>query len=336
MNGTRIARAGSLALGVALTAACGEKGLVYGDPNSIIAVMPSERWDEVAQSVYDAFERTIITVREEKTFTVTYQEPYGEHWVNLRRFRQMLLVGSRSDAWIQEALEEAEVPIDGDGVHQVEDVWSRGQVITLIILPEAWGADDLRPHLEGVADLLDEQYRMYVTSRMFVSGFDAGLADTLEVEAGFHLALPIVYRWHRADSIYVFRNDNPNPSELIREIVVTWLSPAAASLASQDALELRARLVEGYYSEPQDAVLDGMVERPLDTAGQEGIQVQAQWRNPPERGWPAGGPFVTRLITCEGQDRTYFLDGWLYAPGKEKYEYLIQLEAILDSFRCGS
>ena len=64
------------------------------------------------------------------------------------------------------------------------------------------------------------------------------------------------------------------------------------------------------------------------------IQIQAQWRNPPERGWPAGGPFITRAVTCESQDRTYYVDAWLYAPGKEKYEYMIQLETILDSFRC--
>ena len=41
-----------------------------------------------------------------------------------------------------------------------------------------------------------------------------------------------------------------------------------------------------------------------------------------------------RAIVCEDQDRMYLLDAWLYAPGKEKYEYMIQLETILDSFSC--
>jgi hypothetical protein len=31
----------------------------------------------------------------------------------------------------------------------------------------------------------------------------------------------------------------------------------------------------------------------------------------------------------------YLLDAWLYAPGKQKYEYMIQLQTILDTFRCG-
>ena len=30
----------------------------------------------------------------------------------------------------------------------------------------------------------------------------------------------------------------------------------------------------------------------------------------------------------------YLIDAWLYAPGRDKYEYMIQLEEILGSFRC--
>jgi len=30
----------------------------------------------------------------------------------------------------------------------------------------------------------------------------------------------------------------------------------------------------------------------------------------------------------------YLIDAWLYAPGKEKYEYMIQLQTILNTFRC--
>jgi hypothetical protein len=68
--------------------------------------------------------------------------------------------------------------------------------------------------------------------------------------------------------------------------------------------------------------------------GREALRVQAQWQNPPERSWPAGGPFITYAITCPNQDRTYLVDAWLYAPGKEKYEYMIQLETILGTFEC--
>jgi hypothetical protein len=321
---------------LAAVAACGEKGLVYGDANSVIAVMAAEQWDVVSDDVYDTFEKTITTVRDEKTFTVTYQEPYAEHWANLRRFRQMLLVGTLTDAWVQEVLDEADEPVPGEGTYQVDDVWARGQTVTLVVLPEGWSSTDLAPYLAEAHALVDGQFREYARNRMYMSGADTALADTLSTEAGFHLDLPKVYRWHRIDSVFVFRNDNPDPSELIREIAVTWYSPAAVSLSAEEVLRWRADLVAEHYSEPQDVYTEDLIVESLQLGGHEAIQFQAQWRNPPELGWPAGGPFITRAVTCAGQDRTYLIDAWLYAPGKEKYEYMIQLETVLDSFRCAS
>lgn len=334
MSVKRLVAASSVVWATALVAACGEKGLGYGDPNSIIAVVSADRWEAVAEDVYEAFEKTITTVRDEKTFTVTYQEPHGEHWENLRRFRQMLVVGTRADAWVQEVLEEAREPIPTEGVHQIHDVWARGQTVTLVLLPEGWAAGDLVARLDGIHEMLDAQYRDYAENRMYFSGVDTALADTLATEHGFTLLLPDVYRWRQLDSVFVFRNDNPDPSELIREITVTWMSPATSRLDAEGALAWRARLVAEYFSEPQDVVLEGMAVDTLQPEGREVLQLQAQWRNPPDRGWPAGGPFITRVVTCDEQDRTYLVDAWLYAPGKEKYEYMIQLDTILESFRC--
>jgi hypothetical protein len=320
-----------------IAVACDTRGLSYGDPNSIIAVMSPALWEEASEPVYAELEQTIVTVRDEKAFTVTYQAPYAEYWNELRRFRQLLLVGALSDAWIQEALDQADVveePVTGPGLYQVGDVWSLGQTVTLVILPDGGGAQDLRPHLPAIHAILDEQYRAYARSRMYLSGVDSALADTLATEAGFALTLPRVYRWMRTDSTFLFRNDNPDPSELIREIVVTWRSPAPAELGVDELLAWRAELVRERYTEPQDFVAEGMAVDASPFTGHAALEVRAQWRNPPDRGWPAGGPIITRAITCDNQDRTYLIDAWLYAPGKEKYEYMIQLETLLDTFRC--
>ena len=107
-------------------------------------------------------------------------------------------------------------------------------------------------------------------------------------------------------------------------------------LDQEAMLAWRNEIAEAHYTEPQMVVLDDSAERTFELQGNEAYELQAQWRNPPERSWPAGGPLITRIVTCDGQDRTYLLDAWLYAPGKEKYEYMIQLETLLDSFRCTS
>ena len=324
----------ALLICLSITVACDTRGLSYGDPNSIIVVMAPERWEEVAEDVYTSLETRIVTVRDEKMFTVTYQEPYDEFWPNLRRFQQMLVAGPPDAPWIQEAFDRVGEEMPQPGIHELTDVWSRGQNVTVVLLSDGGGADELKSHLPAIHDMLDGQYRGYARNRMYMSGVDSALADTLYAQAGFSMMLPEVYRWRATDSTYMFRNDNPDPSELIREVSVTWLSPAVTSLNTDEVLALRAQLVTDHYLEPQDVVLDGMNAENTEHEGHEALEIQAQWRNPPDRGWPAGGPIIARAITCESQDRTYLVDSWLYAPGREKYEYMIQLETILDSFRC--
>jgi len=325
----------ALVLCATLAVACDTRGRAYGDPNSIIAVMSPELWQGLADDVYAELEPTIMTVRDEKAFTVTYQAPYAEYWSDLRRFRQMLVVGSLSDAWVQEVIEVADEPITAAGLYEVDDVWSMGQTVTLVVGAPGGEAGELRGQLPAIRARLDDQYRRYAQSRMYLSGVDSALADTLATEAGFYVTLPKVYRYLHTDSTFIFRNDNPDPSELIRQIAVTWRSPAPARLDVEDLLAWRATLAAEHYTEPQDFVEEGMSvdDTPID--GHPALEVQSQWRNPPDRGWPAGGPLITRAITCETQDRTYLIDAWLYAPGEEKYEYMIQLETIMDSFRCG-
>ncbi len=325
------------ALAVLLIASTGCTGSrpAYGDFTSVIAVMSPDVWNDVGEDVYDALEPTIRTVRTEKTFNVTWQDPGGTEWRNLKRFRQLLLVGTGDEPWMQEALARVRGGASGPGLYHAYDVWARDQQATIIVAEHGQEAAAVRANLDGINATLDDQFREYARNRMYMSGTDSALADSLARMAGFRLVLPSVYRWNAQDSIYVFRNDNPDPSELIRQIAVTWRSPIPMDFSRQGLLDWRAQ-VAATYNEPQDLDLSQADTTSFDYEGRPAYQIQAQWKNPPELDWPAAGPFITRAVTCPRQDRMYLLDAWLYAPGKDKYEYMIQLQTILDSFRCGA
>jgi len=327
---------GALLLSASVSA-CGEKGMTYGDANSVIAVTDQARWSEISDDVYAAIEKTIQTVRNEKTFDVTYQEPFAQNWQHLRRFRQMLLIGTGSDPWMQEAVDQSRDRVDlgVPGVYQIRNSWSRDQTVTLAVLPADGSMASLPDMLEDISQTLDRQFRAYARNRMFMSGVNTALADTLALRAGFRVMVPQVYRQGTSDSIFVFRNDQPDPSELIRQVMVTWRSPAPGTLSVDELLAWRQEIADVHYNEPQEIILDGMIVEPAVFDGREGLHLQSQWRNPPDRGWPAGGPLIVRTLTCDEQDRTYLIDAWLYAPSHRKYEYMIQLETILDSFTCG-
>ena len=321
-----------------LTPACDKPGAM-GDANSIIVAASPELWQQVRDTIQTALEPRIRTVRDERMFKVTYQDPSQAHWGNLSKFKQLLLVGDPSEEWLQPAVREAGTLPEPPAIAEARNVWARGQSVTLLLVPGEGSPGAVGALLPELQDRYQRMYRQWTTNRMFISGQDTALADTLRSEAGFSLLLPRVYEWRRSDSVYVFRNDNPDPSELIREVAVTWRSPVPAELpGAEELLAWREEVASGSYEYPQD--VDGSSAETSQVSqvrhqGTEGVQLQAVWQNPPGSDWPAAGPFLLRALPCPSQDRLYLLDAWLYAPGKEKYEYMIQLETILDSFRCG-
>lgn len=317
----------------ALLAACAEEQGAYGDASSIVTAVPLDAWSQVEDSVYGALEPTIYTVRDEKMFTVTHVDPQGATWSDLMRFRQLLVVGPADADWVAPVLDAARERDRNGNVVQAFDVWARGQTVTAVVTgPDVAG--DLLDALDDLRDLYDRQYRELAEARMFVSGRDSALIDTLTHRAGFSLLLPTVYNWNTRDSVYVFRNDNPDPSELIRQVAVTWASPIPQGMEGEDFLAWRQELADQHYADEQVAVLDNVQGGRFTYDGLDAYQIRAVWESPPGA-WPAAGPFMLRAVACPEQDRMYLLDAWLYAPGKEKYQYMIQLENILDSFACG-
>jgi hypothetical protein len=45
-----------------------------------------------------------------------------------------------------------------------------------------------------------------------------------------------------------------------------------------------------------------------------------------------GGPFFTIAFKDESRRRVYFLDGSVFAPGREKFPFLQQLEVMARTF----
>ena len=324
----------ALTASVSLLTAC-DKPPAWGEWNSIIVGTSDAQWASVSELVESAVEARVLTVRPEKTFRVTHQDPFEEReWGRLQRFRQVLLIGTADDSWMVDALalskRDSFTPPE---IFQVNDVWARGQVATVLLL-QSEGAAGVEPLMEPLHDLLDGQYREWVRSRMFMSGRNDALADTLWDEARFRLVLPSLYRRSQVDSVYIFRNENPDPSELLRQVTVTWRTPIAEAIAQDYMLAWRHEVQEEHYSYPQVVDLSMSSTRRLQLGDLVLDELRAIWANPPEDMYPAGGPMITRIIPCPEQDRLYLVDAWLYAPAREKYQYMLQLETILNSFRC--
>lgn len=317
---------------------CDRRPLSMGDVNAIVVTASPDLWSPIGEQVLDGLEGLVMTVREEAAFRVSYQDPTDEVWLRLRLLKQQLLIGTVADPWVAAAVAAAEEPVQAPGIVQVPDLWSRGQLVTALVLPEGIDADSGRELIletvDELRELFDAQYREWVVARMFVTGPNTTLAQTLSDEHGFSLLVPEVYEHTVSGPVHIFRNDNPNPADLIRQLSVSWRSPVPPEVTAEDVLEWRAEVVDGHYSYPQVVNTDRWSAGPEEFDGEEAYTVRAIWENPPGE-FPAAGPFITRAISCPVQQRVYLVDAWLYAPGVDKYEYMIQLDEIMNSFECG-
>ena len=334
MRSKGIVLAGAAIVGVA---ACDNLPLAMGDVQAIIVTASPELWAEVGETAFSTLEGNVFTVRNENAFRVTYEEPTDSSWSGLRRLRQLLLIGKASDPWMATPLAELDETVTPPQFLQVQEVWARQQLVTLVILEEDTGisedAEVLRQMLPDLFDIFNGQFRQWAVARMFSTARDTALARTLREEHGFSLVVPEVYDYQLQDSVHIFRNDNPNPSELIRQFAITWQSPVPEGIGGEEVLGWRARIVDQYYDYPQVVNRDVIFAGPTEIGGKQGYNIQAVWQNPPNS-YPAAGPFITRAIICTRQQRMYLIDAWLYAPSRDKYEYMIQLEEILNSFQC--
>lgn len=322
----------ALLLAVLAVAACSDASrLAMGEVNSIIVVAEDSLWAQVSDTVLTGLQPRIFAVRDEPTFQLTHTSPRSEHWVDLRRFRQILTIGRQDDPWVRPALDEADTEVEPPALVEVNRVWARNQRVTALVVAEDGSVEWLRGMVDSVASLLETRYRTWAQSRMYVSGHDTALVDTLVRTGGFELDMPNVYRWRQlSDSAFAFLNDNPDASELVRWLTVTWRTAPERAVTTESALAWRDTLASSLYDWGQRTVRDRLQ---TDTLGGGVLEVRGVWRGLDE--FPQAGPFITRVVACPEQGRRYLLDAWLYAPSRDKYQYIIQLETLLDSFRCG-
>jgi hypothetical protein len=305
-----------------------------GTVTSVIVLATDSLWAEVGDSVEAALAPRIFTVRDEPTFDVTQVSPLDPTWRELRRFRQILAIGTREDGWVEPVLSRADDRGAAPGIVQARNVWARNQQVTAMVLPAGAGAEAALAQVPAASAAIDSAFRRYAVERMFTSRPDTVLRDSLRRDVGFGLLLPNVYRQLTRDPhVLLFQASTQLGGDLVRSVLVTYtdglVEPTPAA-----ALAWRDSVAATEYRPAQVTGAERIEGQRLTLAGAPAAEVQGIWDGT-DPTWPMSGPFISRMVQCPAQNRTYLLDGWLYSPGRAKYEFMIQLQTILDTFTCG-
>ncbi len=304
----------------------------FGDRNVIIALAEAGLWEEVGPDVMEALEQRVFTTRPERKFEVWYLSVGDTLWEDMRVWQQVVVLGTRENDAVRRILDAAPTgAAEPPAIIEASDVWARSQLAAALLLPAEGQAEAVRRLLPEVRDLLDRRYDEWLIERMYTTGVNDSLAAALS-EYGFTMQLPSVYLFSVEDSLFRFGNPyRQGDTDLLRSLLLTWRS-GTDDVTPEMLRAWRDTIDETHYDLPQDILDEGISWGTVEVNGVTGLELRGVWQDRSE--FPAAGPFITRAIACPQQDRTYYIDAWLFAPGTDKYPYLRQLEILLDSFRC--
>ncbi len=323
---------------VILTAACGDLGWnkpqAFGRQKEILVICDDELWDKIEIPLRKQVERKLRAVRSEKIFELS--QVSAENVQNYKEWDKIILIESLEHAKLLSfvAADSTMAKLrDGEGLffNQI-DVWAKNQRVVGLAAPK----DEELPRL--VAAHGDRIYNAFIRQvenqelyRMYHSGRDTLLADSLAVAQGFSIVLPNVYARVRQDSLaeneMLFVHQKP-----VRSIFITWEKISGPLDTSREALAAnRLRLTGKIY--PAQVTLAGRVDTSTVMVNNvKRLRVYGVWENRQEI---SGGVYISHLIDCQQQNRRYYIDCLLFSPDmrKNKYRYIFQLDQILNSFQ---
>lgn len=303
--------------------------------DNVLVVTPDPLWSTVATVLDDSLGVRPFGLPTENPFRLTQRDPEGVTTSDLQRYRQVLIVGEAQLPLVADALGEAAAGTALPALSTSRDAWVAGQQLVVLALPGGAGEEVLRTTLGEVARILHAGLHRWTVERMYSSGTHPEV-DSVAAAAGFGLDVPGFFGWSMvADSMLMVASRPNDMDPLLRSVLVTWRPLGEEEATAEMALDWRDVVAPQAYEGGQTTRREPIEVSEVEGTEARGLQVRGFWSAIVE-GQLQGGSTITRVIDCPDQGRRYLLDSWIYAPNRGKYRYLMQLEALLDTFRCSA
>lgn len=321
-----------------LPAACSDiqlqKPRAFGREKEILVICDNEIWQKAEKDLRKKIEVPIHAVRWEPIFEIAQVEAgkvqYYKEWDKI-----ILIESLENKKLLSQVVDDSTLKKIGRGqglFFSQKDIWARGQrVAGLAARTEEQILPLIKVHGDRIFNdflqLLEEREKV----RMYHSGKNLVLVDSLMECCGFSIELPQVYARIRQDVLpeneLLFVHMDP-----VRSIFVTWIeNPGPLDLSRKALAEMRHRMLEKIYPD-----MFTHVER-VDTStiisnDIERLRVYGTWENTEEI---SGGVYTSQIIESPLQNRRYYIDCLLFSPNPRlnKYRFIFQLDRIMNSFK---
>ncbi|MEX2336574.1 MAG: DUF4837 family protein [Fulvivirga sp.] len=322
-----------------------------GRAGEIIVVMDSALWkSEVGEEIKNTFRAEVGALpRAETMFKINYVDPRNLNSV-LKTVKNLLFVmtindnnpGSRvvRNYFTKSSLEK----IKEDPnlfVHTANDEFAKGQAVMYLFGQNRDAlAENIRKNRKNLQAYFDKAENKRLLKGLYAAKESEGSMNMLIEDHDCSLRIPFGYKlavkqpgfvWFRqinAESdMNIFITYKPYTSEnaFKKEAIIRLRD----SVASRQLFEDPAKPETHIVTETTVPYIP-VTTRQVTFNGQYAIEMRGLWKT---NNFSMGGPFISYTLVDEKLGRLYYIEGFVYSPGKKQRELIRELEVILSTFK---
>lgn len=320
-----------------------------GQAGDILLVMDSVQWrGELGKEVRRVFQAEVPGLPQaEPMFNVIWVHP-SKGFTTLTKMRNLVYVftmdqqTSGSRTMRQGFSEETLKRINADTTFTLStqtNEYARGQeVMYLMHRTEEGLIRYLQTHRQNIIDYFNRTERRRMKNEILGTRSTQGVTDFLREEQQIEISVPVGYRLADKTSDFVWLRNMT--AETDKDVWITWKPYESEYQLLPDSLVAwRNETCRKYlYEDPArpETFLLTEEENARVTARQVrlnnhfAMEIRGLWRS---NIYTMGGPFLGYALVDEPRGILYYIEGFAYAPGKDKREMMRELETILWTFK---
>jgi hypothetical protein len=219
-----------------------------------------------------------------------------------------------------------------------QDEFARGQEVlhlfgeteAILLQNIAKNKQKLQKHFLDV-----EEKRLYQS--LYAAKVEKGISRHINEKLGCDIKVPFGYEIALEDEKFIWlRNFTP---DVDKSIFISWIDYTSEDLFSLDSLlAIRTRVSMPYILyKPEDKTSYMLTETnnfdifrtEINFKDHYAVQLRGLWK---VNNYYMGGPFLSYAMVDESTNRLYYIEGFLYSPGKPQRDHMRELGTIVRTF----
>ncbi len=319
------------------------------EPGEIILVMDTlHRNTELGTVIKETFQQQVQGLpRPEPIFTVRYINPLD--FRSILKFAENIVIVTVLDNYSSgsERVKNFFTPSSLKKIKEdtsvfllsKQDEWARGQEILYL-----FGKDEatLIKHITENKEKLQAHFnnieRKRIESSIYAAKELKEVGNLMMRNHDCSIRLPFGWRidYEAKESNFIWLR---NPGLVVDKNIWIYYEEYTDQTVFDDIIKIRNSVTKKYIFDDREkndtsyVVVETIVPptfQKITFKNKFAVEARGLWKT---KNLSMGGPFVSYVFVDESLGRLYYVDGFIYSPGKPQREYMRELEAILWTFK---